>query len=315
MFLSKKKEENVEKVYVEVNKKRDYYPIEYITENVLEYQRNLAKNEVESLNELLEVSNAFGKVLDKNKALKDNMSKFRALFEGIGENATEFDVVKNDIIGSVEHSKGCVNVLWESSKAVEAQFDEMQNIFLQFQNSIDEIADCMKQIRGIADRTNLLALNASIEAARAGESGLGFVVVANEVKLLAERIKKLTGKVTASITDAKDGTDKLNESIIASKDALNKSLEDVSATNDTFGEIITSASKADEVQKNIVETSKIANKEFADIDKSFKDIDNNYNVLVGHIEKASKLGTIKSNVFEDVDNLVGQIMPILNEDE
>ena len=294
---------------------KSLYPVLHVAGSLKEYQQELVKKEVSSLWELSQVGTSFGGVMKEGDQFQAKLQELDQSFANINGTAEQFNHVRGEIDLAVSDAREQMAVLEQTSTQVQQSYEAMAETFALLENAIRGIQQSMGKIASIAEQTNILAINASIEAARAGAEGRSFSVVATQVKQLAEEIKALTGEVDGGVNEVETRANELSQSITTSQQTWGQSLDIVAQTEGSFEKIITVAEGATSVQTGISGVIDVSRQELQSLRQFFDKIKERYQEVVAHIESASQLGTTKSAMFEDMDNMISQIPPLVNEME
>ena len=193
------------------------------------------------------------------------MNEMTATATEVATNARSAADAAQNADGDVNSGMVIVEQTVTSINSLAAEVERANDVIRTLQSDSEEIGSVLDVIRGIAEQTNLLALNAAIEAARAGEQGRGFAVVADEVRTLASRTQQSTEEIQKMIerlqSGANDAVHVMEESHIQAKnsvdqagktgDALKKITLAVNTINQMNLEISNAAGQQTEVAREI----------------------------------------------------------------
>jgi len=187
-------------------------------------------------------------------------------------------------------------IVAENMRAVERLSEEMKNaeeVIGVLETDSDNIGSVLGVIRGIAEQTNLLALNAAIEAARAGEQGRGFAVVADEVRTLASRTQSSTDEIQSVIEQLQEGAKKAAGTISRGNESLKQNLEQAQQTN----EVITNIADAMVNIGNLnIQIATAAEQQTAVTEEISRNITNIVSVAGDNLDRSQELSTTTATI-------------------
>lgn len=227
---------------------------------------------------------------DNMNQLVTAINEIAATAEETSNNISMSSELTNNSLATSEITQSFVEKTSSNILNTNNKLEASNQVVQQLQDDSERISSVLEMISTIADQTNLLALNAAIEAARAGEQGRGFAVVADEVRMLAQKTQESTSNIEEIITQLQNRANavksevhscfELMDSCIDSSTEALKNMEEVSSNISKLNEMEVQVATAAEEQTCVINEINVNAVNISDITSSSYEVSNDLTIQI-----------------------------------
>ena len=203
---------------------------------------------VNSINPLATVSNDLGDMTSKTSQITEQQSlatdevtnsvdEMFSSVQNVAQNASSAAAAAKEADTEAKAGRSVVTQSVESINDLANEVERAAQVIGKLETDTENVGTILDVIKGIAEQTNLLALNAAIEAARAGEQGRGFAVVADEVRTLASRTQDSTQEIQRVIEELQSAARSAAEVMSHSQEQARNSVDQAAKTDNSLATI------------------------------------------------------------------------------
>lgn len=221
------------------------------------------------------------------------MTEMTATVQEVAKNALEAERAATETDSNARNGGDIVCQSGEQAVQMQGSLQETEQIISELEQETLEVGKVTLVITGIAEQTNLLALNAAIEAARAGEQGRGFAVVADEVRTLAQRTQQSTQEIQVIIERLQKKADSAVSSMMQSTTLAEKNGQLTQNAAEALDQIINATETISSMNTMISTAAAEQNSVVIDID----------NRIINISDMASQSKTDTQRVVEATENI------------
>jgi len=179
------------------------------------------------------------------------INEMSATVQEVARNAGDAASAANETTAEANNGRQVVNDAIDCMNQLASEIEQASSVISKLEQDGVKIGTVLDVIRGIAEQTNLLALNAAIEAARAGEQGRGFAVVADEVRTLASRTQESTQEIQQMIESLQSGTKAAVGAMDSSRTQAQQGVEKISTAGDALDTIVSGITRINDMNTQI----------------------------------------------------------------